>query len=428
MKRKTIGGLSPARQGMSLGKPMAAILLLGVLFVVGTSSLAHGQELQTDRVTLRGFGTFAATTHDAEDIEFRRNTGQGRALEGNTVGLFTDSVAGVQVNLRAGRDFDVVLQGVTRMTYEGDFKPAVSQAFVRYSPDDALVMRAGRIGIDIYLLAESRQVGYSYVPLRPSTEFYGLLANDAIDGADVAYTRRVGRGLLRGRLFAGGGSDEMAFSDRTHLSVDSEVLGACLDFNYGGWTARAAVGRWKYDTDPGVSDLVAGLRMTGAPLALGVADDLDQPTFQSRGVQLGVAYDDGPLQAQLLWGGVDSDPIFGPDTSAVYVFGGYRLRKWTPFASFSRSRDRASMRTTGLPDIPQLAPLNDAVAWMQSSVRTTQHTASLGVRYDIAAHFDLKFQLDRVKIIDSALAFDRRPVNGGDVHMTVAAVAVDFVF
>ena len=30
---------------------------------------------------MRGFGTFAATTHDAEDIEFRRNTGQGRALD-----------------------------------------------------------------------------------------------------------------------------------------------------------------------------------------------------------------------------------------------------------------------------------------------------------------------------------------------------------
>jgi hypothetical protein len=411
-----------------MGKPLAAVLLLGVLFVVGTSSLAHSQELQTQRFTLRGFGTLAATTHDADDIEFRRNTGQGRALESNTLGLFTDSVAGAQVNVRAGDDLQAVLQGVTRMTVEGDFKPSVTQAFLRYSPDDSLVMRAGRFGIDIYLLAESRQVGYSYVPLRPSTEFYGLLANDAVDGADVSYRLRVGSGLVRGRVFAGRGADEMAFADRTHLSVDSDILGACLDYLYGGWTARVAIGRWRYDSHPSIPELVAGLRMTGAPQALAVADDLDQPTFQSQGIQLGVAYDDGPLQAQLLWGGIDSDPIYGPDTRSLYAFTGYRMRQWTPFASFSSSRDRAPMYTTGLPDIPELAPMNDAVASMQSSVRTTQRTASIGFRYDVSAHVDLKFQLDRVKLTDTALVFDRRVDPGRDAHMTIAAMAIDFVF
>jgi hypothetical protein len=238
----------------------------------------------------------------------------------------------------------------------------------------------------------------------------------------------VGGGLLRARLFGGAGSDEMAFADRTSQDVDSEVLGACLDYLYGGWTVRAAVGRWRYDSDPDVSGLVAGLRMTGVPQALAIADDLDHSTFQSRGIQLGAAYDDGPLQAQLLWGAIDSDPVFGPDTHSLYAFAGYRIRQWTPFASFSRARDRAAMRTTGLPDAPELAPLIDAVAFMQSSVRTTQHTTSFGVRYDIATHVDLKFQLDRVKLRDSALIFDRRVAAGGNAHMTIAAVAVDFVF
>jgi hypothetical protein len=403
-------------------------LSLCCLGLVLAGATATAQELDVQRFTLRGFGTVAATTHDADGIEFRRNTGQGRALEANTVGLFTDSVAGAQANFRVSSDFDVAVQGVTRMNVEGDWTPSLTQAFVRYSPDDALAIRAGRIGIDIYLLAESRQVGYSYVPLRPSTEFYGLLANDAIDGGDIAVTRRVGRGLLRGRIFAGKGTDDMAFADGTHSSAESDVLGACFDFLYGGWTARVAVGRWRYDTFAGVAELVGGLRMTGFPQALAVADDLDQPTFQSSGIQLGVAYDDGPLQAQLLWGGVDSDPIFGPDTTTVYAFAGYRLRQWTPFTSFSRSRDRAPMRTAGLPDIPQLAPLNDGVWMMQSLVRTTQRTTSIGVRYDISPHVDLKFQLDRAKLSDTALVFDRRIGPATDANMTIAAIAVDFVF
>jgi hypothetical protein len=54
---------------------------------------------------------------------------------------------------------DVVLQGVSRMRADGDWTVRISQGFVRWSPDESWVLRAGRIGYDIYLLAESRQVG-----------------------------------------------------------------------------------------------------------------------------------------------------------------------------------------------------------------------------------------------------------------------------
>jgi hypothetical protein len=86
------------------------------------------------------------------------------------------------------------------------------------------------------------------------------------------------------------------------------------------------------------------------------------------------------------------------------------------------------MQTTGLPDIPELTPLIDAVASMQSSVRTTQRTTSVGVRFDLSPHVDLKFQLDRAKLDDTALVFDRRPAPHGDADMTIATLAVDFVF
>jgi hypothetical protein len=61
-------------------------------------------------------------------------------------------------------------------------------------------------------------------------------------------------------------------------------------------------------------------------------------------------------------------------------------------------------------------------------VRTTQRTASIGVRYDISRHVDLKFQLDRAKLSDTALIFDRRIGPATDANMTIAAIAVDFVF
>ena len=65
---------------------------------------------------------------------------------------------------------------------------------------------------------------------------------------------------------------------------------------------------------------------------------------------------------------------------------------------------------------------------MQSSVRSTQHTVSVGVRYDFTSHFDVKLQIDRVSRRDAAVIFDRRATPGGPVDFTVAAVAIDFVF
>jgi hypothetical protein len=421
MNRKSIQSLRLSRQALAFALRAAAVFILVL-------PAAQAEELGTERFTLRGFGTVGVTTQNTDGIEFRRNVGQAQGVAAGDVELFTDSIAGVQFNATLNSKLDVVVQGVSRMRADGDWGGELSQGFVRYSPDESLVLRAGRIGYDIYLLAESRQVGYSYLPLRPSPDFYGLIANDEIDGLDVAYTRRLGRGLVRARLFGGTGAGETAFADGTHVDSDSDIYGATFDYLYRGWTARVAMVRFKYDSGPEIGQLVAGLRMTGAPESVAIANELDHPKLSSVGFQFGVAYDDGPLQAQLLYGTAESDSIAGPDFNNLYALFGYRLRDFTPFASFARSDNREAYRSTGLPDFPMFAPLNGAVYGIQSSLRSSQHTASLGVRYDFSSHFDLKLQVDRVSVRDSSLIFDRRTPPGGPAEMTVFAAAVDFVF
>jgi hypothetical protein len=125
---------------------------------------------------------------------------------------------------------------------------------------------------------------------------------------------------------------------------------------------------------------------------------------------------------------VTSDSLAGPNFDKFYGLFGYRMNKWTPFASFASSRDRDPIHDAGLPNIPMLAPLNGAVMAMQKATRSTQHTTSLGVRYDFSPHIDFKFQVDRLAITDSSLIFDRRPVPGGPADLTVIAATVDFVF
>ena len=426
MKRKTFASLSHARQRGSLGKPLGLIFLLGVLFVLAATQ-AHGQGLNGQRFTVRGFGTLAATTQDAEGLEFRRNVGQANGVAAGDVELGTDSLAGLQFDAKLGSRLDALVQGVTRQGADGKWTPEVTQAFVRYTPDESLVMRFGRFGYDIYLLAESRQVGYSYLTVRPSADFYGVVTNDAIDGVDVALTRRMGSGLVRTRLFGGRGSDKTVFADGTVVGGRSRVYGGTLDYLYRGLTARVAFLQVTYQEEAQLRQLADALTGSGVAAAIAIGREL-RGAQTSGAVQLGIAYDDGPLQAQILYGRIRSESIAGPSISAWYAQGGYRLGAWTPFVALADSQDRKAIRSTGLPDIPELAPINGAVYGIQKNLRATQHTATIGVRWDLSPRVDLKLQADFTSVHDSSYSFDRRPVASGDVNMTVTTLSADFVF
>lgn len=397
------------------------------MVLLASARLANA-EVHGDRVTLRGFGTLAVTTHDAEGIEYRRHVGQSRGISANDPGIETDSIAGLQLNAKLATQFDLVVQGVTRMDVEGEWTPRMTQAFLRYSPDESLVFRGGRFGYDIYLLSESRQVGYSYIAVRPSQDFYGLVTNDEVDGVDASWTARLGKGLVRTRVFGGRGSDATALADGTTWEGRSDIVGMTLDYSYRAFTARAAVLEVQYGGNPDLAGLGEALVSTGAPQAVAIGRELIGSEQTSRGMQLGMAYDDGPLQAQLLYGHILSDSISGPAVRAWLGQVGYRVKAWTPFIAHSRTRDRDAIRTTGLPDIPELQPLIYTVQSLQENMRATQRTTSVGVRWDISPRWDFKLQADFARINDSVLNLDRRADGSRPVDMTVLTAAVDFVF
>src|SRR5687768_11435182 len=151
MKRKSFERLSRPRHDLSRGKPAHLFAVVAVLFF--GAAVAHAQDFDGDRFTLRGFGTLAATTHDAAGIEYRRGTGQAHGATSGDVNFETDSLAGVQVDARISSELDVVIQGVTHQRADGDWTPEVTQGFLRWKSDESLVVRAGRVGYDIYLLA-----------------------------------------------------------------------------------------------------------------------------------------------------------------------------------------------------------------------------------------------------------------------------------
>ena len=146
------------------------------------------------RLTLSGFGTLGLVHSDNSEAEFLRDIGQPKgADEGWSARV--DSLLGAQLGWRVDPRWDLVVQGISRYHDSGNYRPELSWAFVRYRPDPALQLRAGRLGWDVFQLADSRYVGYAYPWARPPVDQFGMLQLTHIDGADVTRSeeRRVGK-------------------------------------------------------------------------------------------------------------------------------------------------------------------------------------------------------------------------------------------
>jgi hypothetical protein len=379
--------------------------------------------------TLGGFGTLGAVYHDAPGLEFRRWVGQGRGARAGEIDFGTDSLLGLQLTTALSPTFDLQLQGIIQRGAQDDWQPTLERAFVRWSPDDSVMVRLGRIDLGYYLLADALEVGYSYLTLRPPVEVYGILPSLTLDGGDVRLKYRIGDGIASVRLLGGRMPGQIALPDGTAMDIASGVeVGGSLDYLCGDWQTSLAFARY-HSRDLGQFErLASALRQTPFPQAQILGGDFVAGTHNSYATELGVAYDHSPFQAHIVYVRLSSTDLTGPDLNAGFVLAAYRIGRLTPYSTFAISDSFANIRSTGLPDIPVFAALNAAVYEAQTTSQAMQRSLAVGVRYDLATHFDLKAQVDRVWLHQSNLIFDRNVPPPDHTAMTVFGVALDFAF
>lgn len=388
----------------------------------------HAGAMELDRWSVDGFGTASGTYHDTDGIEYRRNVTQGRGARAGEIDLGTDSLFGLQTRYSFTPEVSAIAQGIWRRDTEGRFRPDLERAYVSFSAGGTVLARAGRIGFDSYLLAESPSVGFSYMPIRPAPEFFGMFVSDALDGADVSISKSIAGGVARLRLLAGHGPGDQVF-ETGRESAGSRQWGGLLDFTRQAWLVRIGASHVHVDDTADFSPLSNALRFVGTPDALSFADRLDAGGRTILGWNLGIAYDGRPLMAQLLLTRIDGDVIGAPKTNSGVFLAGYRYRHLTPYLSFARIRSFANVHPSGVAGIPELAELDAAIHLLQTSAQATQRTVSLGIKYDVTPHIDLKAQVDRVRLQGSALVLDYTPTRvSNDAQLTVLGLALDFVF
>lgn len=382
------------------------------------------------RITFGGFGTLGAVYHDEDGLEYRRSANQPQGARAGEVDLAVDTLAGVQVNAAWNQSLEAVVQGVTRLSADNDWQPQLTRAFLRYSPNEAVELRGGRLGWEIYPRADSRDIGYSQLGIRPPLEVFGFLPTDRFDGADVSMQRPLGAGLASVKLFGGVTAGKIVRGNGSVNDIEgSKVWGGRFEYALGPWILRLGSGVFELDDAPQLDALVAGLRQTGEPQALALADTFASKERRTLFLVAAAAYDEGPVQARVFVGRTESnDGVGTPKVTSGQVIGGYDFGMLTPFASFSYIDSYNDVRSTGLPDEPQYAALNAGAAAAQAITQNNQSSLALGLRYDFRPKLALKLQIDHVWMDGTTLVFEGNGSQTGKDEMTVFGVALDFIF
>lgn len=405
-------------------------LAFAVAGFVSLSSPVWADDMDKPMFSLAGYGTLGVVHSSEDQADFVSNLlqpkGAGRS-ENWSAGI--DSRLGLQVTANVNAQWSAVLQVISQENYQDSYRPSVEWANVKYQATPDLSVRVGRIALPTFLTADYRNVGYAIPWVRTPSELYNLIPITNSDGLDVRYRMHFGEvtdtvqaDIGTGHIRAPGGSD-----------VDvSAMHGLTNTIEYGAATVRMTYLRANLDLDLG-DPLFAAFSQFG-PQGMAIANRYSGENKLITYAGIGASYDPGEWFVMAELGNTNAHSFLGEKT-AGYVTGGWRLGKFTPYATYAQSsansnRSDPGISTAGLP--PQLAgeamELNAGLNELLGSI-AVQKSVSLGLRWDFMKNAALKTQLDFIRTGQGSPGYftNAQPGFMGS-HANVASVALDFVF
>lgn len=407
---------------------LIALLASGFAFNAPASTAA---ELDSSPIRLSGFGTIGMAHTQGDGAAFVRDITQPKGANNRGISFDLDTRLGIQVNYDITDKFEAVAQVVSRYRNENNYWPELTWGFLKYTYDDMLELRVGRIGYDGYIGADTRDVGYSFLWARPPTDYFGTLLFPYQDGGDIVFRMPVMRGVGRIKLYSGITRQQVnsLMEQRewaTSLgTITTPALGATQDLNKsratGGfieyqdnhWTGRLGISslRTAKGFPPGTFNIPGALHLA----ALGAYGASNQPlgdaltslvdNIQVNGKRgtyktVELAYEDGPLKLQGAYARITSNSLLIPRGHSAFVSAGYRFGRFTPYATASLLRTKRSnypqeLAALGADTSP--GGIVDMAQFILSSPLTNQSTYALGLRYDFADNFAIKFQADFIR-------------------------------
>jgi len=303
----------------------------------------------------------------------------------------------------------------------------------QFTPDFSV--RLGRTAQPVFMVSDSRNIGYANPWVRPPLEIYNLDPVTTNDGLDLSYRMPIGAAINTLQFTAGrsdlsvpGSGPNAGGSVQSHQQV---LLDDLLEQGFASLRVSYLHSRL---TVTAFEPLFAAFAQFGAQ---GMAV-INQYAANNRPLSFGsvsLSYDPGSWFAMGEWGRLDTSSIPG-DKTGWYLSGGYRYAQFTAFATYgdtntSTNRSVTALNPTRLP--PALAgaaaALNGALNSILASI-PVQDTISIGGRWDFIKNFDLKLQIDHTRLGAGSYGDLEKvqPSFHAGSTVNVFSTTIDFVF
>jgi hypothetical protein len=411
----------------------------GALAALGLAALGTGLARADDATpsfSFSGYGTLGVVHSDNDRADYLvdgfKPNGPGFTRSWSPD---VDSRVGAQVTGNLTLKLSVVLQVIAQQRYDDTYTPAVEWANVKYQATPDFSVRAGRVVLPVFMVTDSRHIGYANPWVRPPVEVYSLVPVTNSDGVDASY--RLALGEATNTLQVSTGASRSKFPNATRLGGGTAKVRKLFAFvdtvEWGPASARINYGRAAL-TVPEYAPLFDAFRQFG-PQGADIARRFDVNDRSVDFLGFGAGYDPGPWFLTGEWARFDTHSVLGAK-SAWYVSGGPRIGKFTPYLTYARMKAESATTDPGLslaglpPPIAQQAAVLNATLNAQLSAIPVQSTVSLGVRWDFLRNAALKVQYDRVDVgANSRGTFGNvQPDFQPGAKVQVFSAAVDFVF
>ncbi len=392
---------------------------------------AKAFDLGTERLRISGFGTLGLTWGGKKNYGIQKE--HIHSPQHGNVSILTDSVFGLQLDFNIAKNLDATIQAVAEDRIRQDFNNIVDWAYLSYKPTSNSVIRAGRMGVDLFMLSEYRNVGYAYLWTHPVIEFYKPVSLSHYEGFDFRYSRRINPGYFEFKVFGGQtGSDIDVGSGELNLRM-RPFVGFNTSLEDNDWKIRLTYSTTntafiKSPANPFVNALNR-VPQTAWPQAAALHDRLKGVNTQTHYFSVGFSYDKHNWVVQSEFALIASRWV-SVDMTNGYLSAGRRVGPVTFYTvgSYARSSShpRVDQNQIFSADLLDLATVTQNLL---NALHIDQNTVSVGLRWDFHPKAALKAQWDHTwtRKHGGGLLELKKPLDH-DITLNTFSANLNFVF
>ncbi len=393
--------------------------------------------VSADRFKLNGFLTLGAVKSGTKNLGYRRDI-SGDGVYDSDWSLKPDTRLGLQGSVEFTEKLNGTIQLIMKDRTQNGAEESVESAYFRYRLLPQVTARVGRIGFQLFMLSDYRDLGFAYLWARPPIEFYAPIAFDYFDGADISYSTPIGAGMLMATFFAGGSDAPLDYDDGNDKLRLNNILGFSGSWELEYWQARFTIVSVELDDDfdetldikpfTNALSIAAPLWADAASLSEQLRDTEGEVIYYS----IGISYDKNPwfLQSEVMF--LDSAHSVLKSYLSRYLSVGFRVRETTLYATIVKGNQTEARES--IPELPvalisTFETLRQGLQSFYDYNYIDQKTASIGVRWDIRYDLALKTQWDRTWVDKSGgLLWHQRFGPSKDEIVDTYSINLNYIF